>query len=102
MKSRITLHILNTSFTVTSDQEEPYFRRVVECYSNLVSQVEKSLNISDPLKIAIVAGLLAVDCDSAALTQPASDNPVPEKTDPEAEAAVRKRLTAILEKLDTL
>ncbi len=55
------IELLGTSFNVQTDEDPEYFREVVELYRSKVAEIQRSVSTSDPLKIAILAGILASD-----------------------------------------
>ncbi len=55
------IELLGTSFRVQTDEDPEYFREVVEHFRAKVEEIERSVTTSDPLKIAILAGILASD-----------------------------------------
>ena len=55
------IDLLGTSFTVRTDEDPEYFREVVEHFRAKVHEIERSVSTTDPLKIAILAGILASD-----------------------------------------
>lgn len=57
----VRIELLGTSFRVDSDKSEAYLQRVVELYSQRVAQIDASMRNRDPLKKAILAGLLVTD-----------------------------------------
>jgi cell division protein ZapA (FtsZ GTPase activity inhibitor) len=55
------IEMLGTAFTIQVDEDEAYIQRVVEYLRAKTAQVERSVSVSDPLKVAILAGVLVVD-----------------------------------------
>ena len=55
------IELLGTSFSVRTDEDPEYFREVVEHFKTKVREIEQSVATRDPLKIAILAGILAAD-----------------------------------------
>lgn len=55
------IDLLGTSFRVQSDEDPEYFREVVEHFRSKIAEIQRSVSTSDPLKIAILAGILAAD-----------------------------------------
>ena len=55
------IDLLGTSFRVHSDEDPEYFREVVEHFRSKIAEIPRSVSTSDPLKIAILAGILAAD-----------------------------------------
>ena len=55
------IEILGTAFTVRTDEDPAYLAEVVEHYRKKVEEVVNSGTTADPLKLAILAGILASD-----------------------------------------
>ncbi len=55
------IELLGTSFRVQTDEDPEYFREVIEHFRAKVQEIQRSVTTSDPLKIAILAGILASD-----------------------------------------
>lgn len=55
------IDLLGTSFSVQTDEDPEYFREVVQHFRSKVKEIERSVSTNDPLKIAILAGILAAD-----------------------------------------
>ncbi|MFW5777089.1 MAG: cell division protein ZapA [Spirochaetota bacterium] len=55
------IELLGTSFSVQTDEDPEYFREVVEHFRSKVEEIRQSVSTTDPLKIAILAGILAAD-----------------------------------------
>lgn len=55
------IEVLGTSFTVQSDQDPAYLREITEFFKQKVSDIQRSVSTSDPLKTSILAGLLVID-----------------------------------------
>lgn len=55
------IELLGTSFSVQTDEDPEYFREVVEHFRSKVEEIRQSVSTTDPLKISILAGILAAD-----------------------------------------
>ena len=55
------IEMLGVSFTVRTDEDSEYFGEVVEHFRAKVSEIQSSVGTQDPLKVAILAGILASD-----------------------------------------
>jgi cell division protein ZapA (FtsZ GTPase activity inhibitor) len=55
------IELLGTSFTVKTDEDEEYLREVIAHFAAKVAEVQGSVSTSDPLKTAILAGVLVSD-----------------------------------------
>lgn len=59
----LQIDILGTSFTIEADEEKDYLDKLLYYYKGLIGSIEKKQILSDPLQIAITAGIMA--CDQA-------------------------------------
>jgi cell division protein ZapA len=57
----VQIDLLGTTFTVKTDEDEAYLREVVALFTRKVSEVQKTVATADPLKTAILAGVLVTD-----------------------------------------
>jgi cell division protein ZapA len=55
------IELLGTSFSVRTDEDPHYLQEVVAYFQSKVEEVQKSGTTGDPLKQAILAGILASD-----------------------------------------
>ena len=55
------IDLLGTSFNVKTDEDEEYLREVIALFSSKVAEVQRTVSTSDPLKTAILAGVLVSD-----------------------------------------
>ena len=55
------IELLGTSFSVKSDEDEEYLREVVAHFSDKINEIQRTVQTSDPLKTAILAGVLLSD-----------------------------------------
>ncbi|MFP4376396.1 MAG: cell division protein ZapA [Spirochaetales bacterium] len=55
------IDLLGTSFSVRTDEDPRYLQEVVEYFRGKVDEVRSSGTTGDPLKLAILAGILASD-----------------------------------------
>lgn len=60
-KGNLQIDLLGASFAIQADEQPEYLDAIYSHYKKTVSRVEASAKISDPLKIAIIAGILAAD-----------------------------------------
>lgn len=60
-KGNLQIDLLGTSFAIQADEKPEYLDAIYTHYRKTVSRVEASAKLSDPLKIAIIAGILAAD-----------------------------------------
>jgi len=61
MTNDLCLDILGTSFTITTDEEEEYLKKVLNQYKAAVKNTQSISGISERLNIAILTGFLLCD-----------------------------------------
>lgn len=57
----LRIDLLGTSFTIKSDQEQAYLRRLLDRYKQVIEDTRAGTGLIDPLKISIVAGIVLCD-----------------------------------------
>ena len=55
------IDLLGAEFTIQTDENPEYLEEVVELYRSKINEIRGSVGTSDPLKIAILAGILVAD-----------------------------------------
>ncbi len=60
-KGNVQISLLGTSFSIQADEDSEYLARIVEYLEKKVQEIEGSVAIKDPLRIAILTGLLIAD-----------------------------------------
>lgn len=55
------IDLLGAEFNIKTDQDPEYLTEVVELYRKKTEEIRASVGTTDPLKIAILAGLLTAD-----------------------------------------
>jgi cell division protein ZapA (FtsZ GTPase activity inhibitor) len=60
-KGGLRIDILGASFTIAADEDPQYLARLLTHFRSVVDLTKQNTGISDPLKIAIVAGLMVCD-----------------------------------------
>jgi cell division protein ZapA len=55
------IELLGTAFTIHTDEDPERLRDLVDYYKTKVQEIQGSVSTQDPLKIAILAGLLSTD-----------------------------------------
>ena len=60
-KSRLSVNVLGTSFNLEADQESDYVQSIYDYYLSVLEKSKETSDVDDPLKIAIIAGLLLSD-----------------------------------------
>ncbi|MFP4483417.1 MAG: cell division protein ZapA [Spirochaetaceae bacterium] len=57
----MTIELLGTSFTIQTDEDPQYVQDLIDFFRTKVQDVQARITSGDPLKIAIVAGVLTAD-----------------------------------------
>ena len=60
-KSRLSVNVLGTSFDLEADQKDDYVQSIYNYYLSVLEKAKETSDVDDPLKIAIIAGLLLSD-----------------------------------------
>lgn len=60
-KGNLQIDLLGASFAIQADEKPEYLEAIYSHYKKTVSRIESSAKLTDPLKIAILAGILAAD-----------------------------------------
>ncbi len=60
-KGSLQIDLLGTSFAIQADESPEYLANVYAKYRSTVAHIEKAASVKDPLKIAILAGILLAD-----------------------------------------
>ncbi len=55
------IDLLGAEFNIKSDEDPEYLEEVLEIYRSRIEEVRATVGITDPLKIAILAGILTAD-----------------------------------------
>ena len=55
------IDLLGAEFNIKTDQDPAYLEEVVEVYRSRIEEVRATVTTSDPLKLAILAGILTAD-----------------------------------------
>jgi cell division protein ZapA len=60
-KGNLQIDLLGTSFAIQADEKPEYLNALYGHYKKTIEQIELSSTLSEPLKIAILAGILLTD-----------------------------------------
>lgn len=95
------IELLGTSFTIRSDEDPAHLDRVLSCLKEKLSQVTSSVRTQDPLKIAILAGLLLSD-ECIKLSDASAGKSEPDPAEREVEATATQLINKLIEQIDEL
>ncbi len=57
----VQIQILGATFTIQADEDPQYLSRLVEHLTSKVHEIERTVSTKEPIKIAILAGILIAD-----------------------------------------
>jgi cell division protein ZapA len=60
-KGNLQIDLLGTSFAIQADEKDEYLSALYNHYKKTVAQIEQTSSLSDPLRVAIIAGILITD-----------------------------------------
>jgi len=60
-KGNLQIDVLGTSFAIQADEKPEYLTALYSHYKKNIEQIEATSGLHDPVKIAIIAGILLCD-----------------------------------------
>ncbi len=57
----LSVHLLGTSFSLKSTENLDYLKEVVAYYESKIEETRKGVSLHDPLKIALLTGIVLAD-----------------------------------------
>ena len=57
----LQIALLGTSFSIQANESPEYLEKLLDYYKKVVNQVDKEAKIKDPLKVAIISGIMICD-----------------------------------------
>lgn len=60
-KGQLNIDVLGTSFAIQANETDEYLNQIYNHYLNVLDQVRQTSKVSDPLKLAILTGILVTD-----------------------------------------
>lgn len=60
-KGNLQIDLLGTSFAIQADEKPEYLNALYNHYKKTISQIETTSGLTEPLKVAIIAGILLAD-----------------------------------------
>lgn len=91
----LSIQLLGTSFSLKSDENLDYLQEVVDYYKQKMEETQKTVSLTDPLKIALLTGIILTD----ELLKERSSKGVLSKPDAEEAGRITKIL---IEKIDAI
>lgn len=92
---RLSINVLGTSFELEADQKNEYLQSLYGYYLSVLEKAKTTAGVEDPLKIAIMAGLLLSDEVFKARSEVAGD-----VTEPDAFLAMEHSTMKLIAKID--
>lgn len=92
----LPVQLLGTSFSLKSTENLDYLREVVAYYEEKIEETRRGVSLQDPLKIALLTGIVLADELLKERNRPTGSLSVPEAD--EAERITR----ALIEKIDSI
>jgi cell division protein ZapA (FtsZ GTPase activity inhibitor) len=92
----LSVQLLGTSFSLKSTENLDYLRAVVAYYEEKIEETRRGVSLQDPLKIALLTGIVLADELLKERDRPTGSLSVPEAD--EAERITR----ALIEKIDSI
>jgi len=60
-KGNLQIDLLGTSFAIQADEKPDYLALLYSHYKKTIQQIEATSSLTEPIKIAIIAGILMAD-----------------------------------------
>lgn len=57
----LKIDVFNTSFTIKASEDDSYLEKLLGYYKKIISQIQKSGTLSNPLQISALAGVMLCD-----------------------------------------
>ena len=57
----LKVDLLGTSFSIEANEDEAYLDKLMDYYKKVVNQIDQKAGIKDPLKVAIISGIMICD-----------------------------------------
>lgn len=57
----LKIDVFNTSFTIKASEDDSYLEKLLEYYKKIISQIQKSGVLSNPVQISALAGIMLCD-----------------------------------------
>ncbi len=60
-KGQLNIDLLGTSFAIQADETDEYLNKIYTHYTDTVEQVKRTSSVTDPVRLAVIAGILITD-----------------------------------------
>ena len=96
-KGHLQIDLLGTSFALEAGEPDDYLKSIYSHYMKVVTDVQQTSGVTEPLKIAIIAGILLSDELSKERLNPQSASP-----QHETEALIEQSTRKMIEDIDSI
>lgn len=96
-KGHLQIDLLGTSFALEAGESDDYLESIYSHYTQVVADVQQTSGVSEPLKVAIIAGILLSDELSKERLNPQIAYP-----QPETEALIEQSTRKMIEDIDSI
>ncbi len=60
-RGQLNIDLLGTSFAIQANETDEYLKQIYEHFIHTINQVKECSSVRDPLRLAIIAGILVTD-----------------------------------------
>ena len=60
-RGQLNIDLLGTSFAIQANETDEYLKQMYEHFIHTINQVKECSSVRDPLRLAIIAGILVTD-----------------------------------------
>ena len=96
-KGHLQIDLLGVSFALEAGESDDYLKSIYSHYSKVVADVQQTSGVSEPIKIAIIAGILLSDELSKERLNPQTASP-----QYETEALIEQSTRKMIEDIDSI
>lgn len=99
---KLHINLLDTSFTIQSNENEEYLNKLLTYYTRIVEDVSHIESITSPLQISILAGLMVCDelyANKEDLLKIKNTNQLPPENNSDGEE-LERRTIAMIDKIN--
>lgn len=91
MSSFLPIRLLGTSFSLKTEENPEYLQGIINTFEHRLEETRRTVGVSDPLKLAILTGILLTE-------ELVKGNPNPELNTREIESLAK----SLIEKIDSV
>ena len=94
-KGHLQIDILGTSFSLEAGESDDYLQSIYKHYARVVADVQKTSGVTEPIKIAVIAGILLSD-------ELSKERLNPQTATPETEVLIEQSTRKMIEDIDSI